>query len=92
MSSNTAETVKKARELMELGVDPMVLMSQMATLIMDIIAGTYQVIEACADSLSTWCTTTLLQLGSVPSADPTPSGSSRRQISRTTEDDPSATF
>lgn len=51
MSSNTAETVKKARELMELGVDPMVLMSQMATLIMDIIAGTYQVIEASADSL-----------------------------------------
>ncbi|KAL8208857.1 hypothetical protein R6Q57_008269 [Mikania cordata] len=46
MSSNTAETVKKARELMDLGVDPMVLMSQMATLIMDIIAGTYQVVEA----------------------------------------------
>ncbi|KAI3695009.1 hypothetical protein L1987_77997 [Smallanthus sonchifolius] len=46
MSSNTAETVKRARELMDLGVDPMVLMSQMATLIMDIIAGTYQVVEA----------------------------------------------
>ncbi|XP_023738140.2 protein STICHEL isoform X1 [Lactuca sativa] len=126
MSSNTAETVKRARELMELGVDPMVLMSQMATLIMDIIAGTYQVIEASADSLfdgrslteaeierlkhalkllsesekqlrlsserSTWFTATLLQLGSVPSADPTPSGSSRRQSSRTTEDDPCATF
>ncbi|KAJ0568769.1 putative DNA polymerase III, gamma subunit, domain III [Helianthus annuus] len=45
MSSNTAETVKRARELMDLGVDPMVLMSQMATLIMDI-AGTYQVVEA----------------------------------------------
>ncbi|CAH1413121.1 unnamed protein product [Lactuca virosa] len=126
MSSNTAETVKRARELMELGVDPMVLMSQMATLIMDIIAGTYQVIEASADSLfdgrslteaeierlkhalkllsesekqlrlsserSTWFTATLFQLGSVPSADPTPSGSSRRQSSSTTEDDPSATF
>nr|KAJ0201652.1 hypothetical protein LSAT_V11C600334990 [Lactuca sativa] len=108
MSSNTDETVKRARELMELGVYPMVLMSQMATLIMDIIAGTYQVIEASADSLfdvteaeierlkhalkilsesekqlrlsserSTWFTSTLLQLGSVPSADPTPSGSSR---------------
>nr|KAJ0197191.1 hypothetical protein LSAT_V11C700364370 [Lactuca sativa] len=106
MSSNTVETMKRARELMELGVYPMVLMSQMATLIMDIIAGTYQVIEASADSLfdeaeierlkhalkllsesekqlrlsserSTWFTTTLLQLGSVPSADPTPSGSSR---------------
>ncbi|KAJ0917153.1 hypothetical protein HanRHA438_Chr05g0202861 [Helianthus annuus] len=46
MSSNTSETVKRARELMDLGVDPMVLMSQMATLIMDIIAGTYQVVEA----------------------------------------------
>lgn len=126
MSSNTAETVKRARELMELGVDPMALMSQMATLIMDIIAGTYQVVEASGDSLfdgrslteaeierlkhalkllsesekqlrlsserSTWFTATLLQLGSVPSTDPTPSGSSRRQSSRTTEDDPSATF
>ncbi|CAI9263003.1 unnamed protein product [Lactuca saligna] len=51
MSSNTAETVKRAKELMELGVYPMVLMSQMATLIMDIIAGPYQVIEASADSL-----------------------------------------
>ena len=51
MSSNTAETVKRARELMELGVYLIVLMSQMATLIMDIIAGTYQVIEASADSL-----------------------------------------
>ncbi|XP_076936335.1 protein STICHEL-like [Bidens hawaiensis] len=126
MSSNTVETVKKAREVMDLGVDPMVLMSQMATLIMDIIAGTYQVVEArYADSLfcgrslteteverlkqalkllseaekqlrvsserSTWFTATLLQLGSVQSADPTPSGS-RRQSSRTTDDDPSATF
>nr|KAJ0199566.1 hypothetical protein LSAT_V11C600340000 [Lactuca sativa] len=51
MLSNTAETVKRARELRELGVYPMVLMSQMATLIMDIIARTYQVIEASADSL-----------------------------------------
>ncbi|KAM0046720.1 putative DNA-directed DNA polymerase [Helianthus debilis subsp. tardiflorus] len=127
MSSNTAETVKRARELMDLGVDPMVLMSQMATLIMDIIAGTYQVVEArYGDSLfggrsltegeverlkqalkllsdaekqlrvsserSTWFTATLLQLGSVQSADPTPSGSSRRQSSKTTDDDPCATF
>ncbi|MFS7936422.1 putative DNA polymerase III, gamma subunit, domain III [Helianthus anomalus] len=46
ISSNIAETVKRARELMDLGVDPMVLMSQMATLIMDIIAGTYQLVEA----------------------------------------------
>nr|KAJ0215355.1 hypothetical protein LSAT_V11C300127750 [Lactuca sativa] len=121
MSSNTAETVKRARELMELGVDSMDLMSQMATLIMDIFAGAYQVIEASVDSLfdeaeierlkhalkllsefekqlrlsserSTWFTATLLQLGLVPSANPTPSGSSRRQSSRTTEDDPSATY
>ncbi|GJT04444.1 hypothetical protein Tco_0838906 [Tanacetum coccineum] len=112
---------------MDLGIDPMVLMSQMATLIMDIIAGTYQVVEArYGDSVfngrnlteaelerlkhalkllseaekqlrfsterSTWFTAFLLQLGSVPSTDPTPSGSSRRQSSRTTDDEPSATF
>lgn len=41
MSSNATETVIKARELMDTGMDPMVLMSQMATLIVDIIAGTY---------------------------------------------------
>ncbi|KAL8504878.1 hypothetical protein ACS0TY_016170 [Phlomoides rotata] len=42
MSSN-AETVIEARELMDTGVDPMLLMSQLATLIVDIIAfaGTY---------------------------------------------------
>ncbi|KAM0040560.1 putative DNA-directed DNA polymerase [Helianthus debilis subsp. tardiflorus] len=127
MSSNTAETVKRARELMDLGVDPMVLMSQMATLIMDIIAGTYQVVEAgygdsffdgrsltdaeverlkqalkllsesekqlrVSSERSTWFTATLLQLGGVPSSDPTPLGSGRRQSSRTTDDDLSATF
>lgn len=43
MSSDTAETVKRARELMDSGVDPMVLMSQLASLIMDIIAGTYNI-------------------------------------------------
>lgn len=46
MSSDTAETVKRARELMDSGVDPMVLMSQLASLIMDIIAGSYTVIDA----------------------------------------------
>ncbi|XP_071698675.1 protein STICHEL-like [Rutidosis leptorrhynchoides] len=127
MSSNTAETVKRARELMDLGIDPNVLMTQMATLIMDIIAGTYEVVDTrYGDSLfdgrslteaelerlkhalkllsdaekqlrlsserSTWFTATLLQLASAPSADPTPSGSSRRQSSRTTDDDPSATY
>ncbi|KAA8545388.1 hypothetical protein F0562_020172 [Nyssa sinensis] len=46
MSSDTAETVKRARELMDSGVDPMLLMSQLATLIMDIIAGTYHIVDA----------------------------------------------
>lgn len=41
MASDTAETVKRAREMLDSGVDPIVLMSQMATLMMDIIAGTY---------------------------------------------------
>ncbi|KAA8536650.1 hypothetical protein F0562_029128 [Nyssa sinensis] len=126
MSSDTAETVKRARELMDSGVDPMVLMSQLATLIMDIIAGTYHIVDAeYSDSFSggrsfseaelerlkhalkllseaekqirissdrsTWFTATLLQLGSVPSPDPTQSGSSRRQSSKTTEEDPSST-
>ncbi|CAA2980270.1 STICHEL [Olea europaea subsp. europaea] len=123
MSSNTKETVKRARELMDSGVDPIVLMSQMATLIVDIIAGTYPNIDAknndsffggrslsekeldrlkhaltllseaekhlrVSSERSTWFTATLLQLGSVPSPDPTHSGSSRRQSSRTTDDYP----
>lgn len=41
---------------------------------------------------STWFTATLLQLGSVSSPDPTHSGSSRRQSSKTTEEEPSSTF
>lgn len=40
MSSDTAETVRISRELMDSGLDPMALMSQLAGLIMDIIAGT----------------------------------------------------
>uniref|UniRef100_A0A2P2JUC2 Protein STICHEL n=1 Tax=Rhizophora mucronata TaxID=61149 RepID=A0A2P2JUC2_RHIMU len=125
MSSDTAETVKRARDLMDCGVDPMVLMSQLASLIMDIIAGTNNVIgakygnyifgsrrlsEAELERLkhalkllseaekqlrvsidrSTWFTATLLQLGSVPSPDCTQTSSSRRQSSRTTEEDPSS--
>ncbi|KAF9685124.1 hypothetical protein SADUNF_Sadunf03G0021800 [Salix dunnii] len=160
LSSETAETVKRARDLMDSGVDPMVLMSQLASLIMDIIAGTYSVVYAkhgdplidkiYADSCklraepvneirfssalirillifmdpstvflvteaelvrlkhalkllseaqkqlrissdrSTWFTATLLQLGSTPSIDLTQSSSSRRQSSRTTEEDPSS--
>ncbi|KAM1120553.1 hypothetical protein ACFXTH_044675 [Malus domestica] len=50
MSSDTAETVKRARELMDSGVDPMVLMSQLASLIMDIIAGTYNINDIKHDS------------------------------------------
>ncbi|KAF5733146.1 AAA-type ATPase family protein putative isoform 1 [Tripterygium wilfordii] len=46
LSSNTSETVKRARELMDSGIDPTVLMSQLASLIMDIIAGTYNIIDA----------------------------------------------
>lgn len=45
MSSDTAETVKRARELMDSGVDPMALMSQLAGLLMDIIAGSYQLVD-----------------------------------------------
>ncbi|KAF2317319.1 hypothetical protein GH714_020125 [Hevea brasiliensis] len=45
MSSETAQTVKRARDLMDSGFDPMVLMSQLASLIMDIIAGTYNVVD-----------------------------------------------
>ncbi|EPS73092.1 hypothetical protein M569_01659, partial [Genlisea aurea] len=39
MSSNAMETVMRARELLDSGVDPVVLMSQMASLIVDILAG-----------------------------------------------------
>ncbi|XP_073034815.1 protein STICHEL-like [Primulina eburnea] len=41
MKSNATETVKRARELMNSGHDPVVLTSRMATLIVDIIAGTF---------------------------------------------------
>ncbi|XP_010527864.1 PREDICTED: protein STICHEL isoform X2 [Tarenaya hassleriana] len=125
MSSDTAETVKRARELLDLGADPIVLMSQLASLIMDIIAGTYKVVDEkysnaffdgqnlteadlerlkhalkllseaekqlrVANDRSTWFTATLLQLGSMPSPGTTRTGSSRRQSSRTTEDEPSS--
>ncbi|KAL6641735.1 hypothetical protein ACP70R_019916 [Stipagrostis hirtigluma subsp. patula] len=45
MSSDTAETVKRSRDLMDSGIDPMALMSQLAGLIMDIIAGTYKLTD-----------------------------------------------
>lgn len=46
MSSDTAETVKRARELLDSGVDAVVLMSQLASLIMDIIAGNYHIVDS----------------------------------------------
>ncbi|PWZ44608.1 hypothetical protein Zm00014a_034900 [Zea mays] len=50
MSGDTAETVKRSRELMDSGTDPMALMSQLAGLIMDIIAGTYKLADvACCN-------------------------------------------
>ncbi|KAL5225127.1 hypothetical protein ABZP36_011766 [Zizania latifolia] len=49
MSSDTAETVKRSRELMDSGIDPMALMSQLAGLIMDIIAGTYKLADSTAN-------------------------------------------
>ncbi|KAL8109471.1 protein STICHEL-like [Apium graveolens] len=126
MSSETVETVKRARELMDSGVDPMLLMSQLATLIVDIIAGTYHIVDSkyedsffsgrslndaemdrlkhalkllseadkqlrTSSEQSTWFTATLLQLGSVPSPDPSLSGSSRRQSSKTIVEVPSST-
>ncbi|KAJ0256989.1 Protein STICHEL-like 1 [Hirschfeldia incana] len=45
LSSDTAETVKKARELLDLGADPILMMSQLASLIMDIIAGAYKALD-----------------------------------------------
>lgn len=41
MSSDATETVIRARELMDSGADPIALISQFVTLIVDIIAGTY---------------------------------------------------
>lgn len=42
LSSDTANTVRKARELMGTRVDPLQLVSQLANLIMDILAGRCQ--------------------------------------------------
>ncbi|KAL8129853.1 hypothetical protein V2J09_019008 [Rumex salicifolius] len=106
ISSNTSETVKRARELLDSGADPLVLMSQLATLIMDIIAGNLTEVELqklkhalkllseaekqlrVSNERSTWFTATLLQLGST-SPEFTLSTSSRRQSSKTTDEDQS---
>lgn len=42
LSSDTSNTVKRARELMRSRIDPMQLVSQLANLIMDILAGKCQ--------------------------------------------------
>lgn len=41
MSADTVNTVKNLREIMETGVEPLALMSQLATVITDILAGGY---------------------------------------------------
>ena len=42
LSSDTSNTVKRARELMRSRIDPMQLISQLANLIMDILSGKFQ--------------------------------------------------
>ncbi|PKU65533.1 hypothetical protein MA16_Dca023610 [Dendrobium catenatum] len=56
MSSKTKETVKRSRELMDSGVDPMSLLSQLAGLIMDIIGGTKKLADSNFDEVGgrTW--------------------------------------
>lgn len=57
MSSNATETVRRSREVMDSGVDPLVLISQLVTLIVDIIAGTHLSIDAKHDdSIFGWKT------------------------------------
>lgn len=41
LSADTVKTVKSLRGIMETGVDPLALMSQLATIITDILAGSY---------------------------------------------------
>jgi DNA polymerase III gamma/tau subunit len=41
LSADTINTVKKIRQLIETGVEPLALMSQLATVITDILAGSY---------------------------------------------------
>lgn len=41
LSADTVNTVKNLREIMESGIEPLALMSQLATIITDILAGSY---------------------------------------------------
>lgn len=54
LSSDTSNTVKRARELMRSRIDPMQLISQLANLIMDILAGKCQ-ISACEGKDRVFC-------------------------------------
>ncbi|GKC59484.1 STICHEL-like protein 2 isoform X1 [Tanacetum coccineum] len=79
LSSDTSNTVKRARELMRSRIDPMQLISQLANLIMDILSGKIQegasevkkqffeqhTCEA-SKNQTTWLTVALLQLSSAP--------------------------
>lgn len=41
LSAHTVNTIKNLRDIMEAGVEPLSLISQLATIITDILAGTY---------------------------------------------------
>lgn len=41
LSADTVNTVKNLRDIMESGIEPLALMSQLATVITDILAGSY---------------------------------------------------
>lgn len=41
LSADTVNTVKNLRVILEMGVEPLALMSQLATVVTDILAGTY---------------------------------------------------
>lgn len=45
LSADTSRTVRRTRELIDSGIEPMTLMSQLATLIMDILAGSYKLAD-----------------------------------------------
>ncbi|KAL1564890.1 protein STICHEL-like [Salvia divinorum] len=63
MSSNATETVRRSREVLDSGVDPLVLISQLVTLIVDIIAGTHLKVDTKHDdSIFGWKTLTEREL------------------------------
>ncbi|XP_047307499.1 protein STICHEL-like 3 [Impatiens glandulifera] len=60
-ADTTTNTVKKLREIMETGVEPLALMSQLATLITDILAGGYDIIVKDKARRNFFCQQTLLK-------------------------------